>query len=46
MTAGNRYVPTASIRDAVRGREIDVLTAVDIQWYGNLKLSAAPTLTG
>jgi Protein of unknown function (DUF3631)/Toprim domain len=32
MSAAQRYVPTAAIREAVRGRETDVLEAVGINW--------------
>jgi hypothetical protein len=34
MSAAKPYVATAAIRDAVRGREIDVLCALGIQWDG------------
>jgi hypothetical protein len=34
VSASERYVPTAAIRDAVRGREMDVLREIGIQWNG------------
>jgi hypothetical protein len=34
VSASEHYVPTAAIRDAVRGREMDVLRAMGIQWNG------------
>jgi hypothetical protein len=34
MSGGERYVPTRAIRDAVRGRESAVLTALGIHWDG------------
>jgi hypothetical protein len=34
MTAANSYVPTKTIRAAVEGLEIEVLTALEIQWNG------------
>ena len=34
MSASENYVPAAAIRDAVRGREMDVLRAMGIQWNG------------
>jgi hypothetical protein len=34
MSASEHYVPTGAIRDAVRGREMDVLRAMGIQWNG------------
>src|SRR5262245_38081439 len=34
MSGGERYVPTKAIRDAVKGREINVLTALGSHWDG------------
>jgi len=34
MSGGERYVPTTAIRDAVKGREINVLSALGIHWDG------------
>jgi hypothetical protein len=34
MSGGERYVPTKAIRDAVKGREINVLSALGIHWDG------------
>jgi hypothetical protein len=44
MTAAEPYVPTASIRDAVRGRESAVLTALGIHWDGKSSHIRCPYL--
>jgi hypothetical protein len=31
---GERYVPHKAIRDAVKGREVEVLQAIGIDWQG------------
>ena len=34
MSGAARYVPTAAARDAVRGREADILRAIGVPWNG------------
>jgi hypothetical protein len=39
----NRYVDTKAIRDAVRGREAEILNALDINWHSGRPHFNAPT---
>ena len=36
-TAGERFVPTIAIKDAVSRRELEILAAVGINWHGGKK---------
>jgi len=42
MTTNKPYVATATIREAVKGRAIEILSALGIQWSGNSKHIRCP----
>jgi hypothetical protein len=42
VSTSKRYVPTAQIRDAVKGRETDVLKELGVQWNSRSSHIACP----